>query len=326
MQNAAYVYSQVGNGARASELYRQYLDLDPANVPVRLKVAYDMAQAGLMKDAIDIIQTGLQFTENDVDLLQSLGDYALRYSTEDSAYVDVALQAYTRVLEIKGEATDLGIIENAIAAYTRAGRTAEAIAFSERALQSHADSPRLWSLYADALAREDRYAEGVRAMDRVVQLDPAYPNAYLKRGQLKLLSGDEAAALTDLNQAIQSGAVTSEDVFRLFWSQGHSLRSEGKYADAGPYFERALRFAPAGQRLEVEFWWAYTFFQLGEQLAKPEEATLNQLQRAQQSFTSAKDHFARAGSVRREIPQLAEATDRWLLNVEARIRQLSRGG
>ena len=59
LQNAAYIYSQKGEASKASELYKDYLELDPANVPVRLKVAYDLAQANLMAEAIEIIQAGL---------------------------------------------------------------------------------------------------------------------------------------------------------------------------------------------------------------------------------------------------------------------------
>jgi len=130
MQQAAYMYSLIGQAEKASDLYRQYLELDPGNVPVRLKVADDLQKAGLMAEAIEIIEAGLEFAPNDVDLLQFLGDYALNYSSEDSTYVDVALDAYQKILEIRGEETDQRIILNAIAAYTAAGRTEEAIAFA----------------------------------------------------------------------------------------------------------------------------------------------------------------------------------------------------
>jgi len=324
LQNAAYIYSQIGEAEKASELYRQYLELDPANVPVRLKVAYDMAQAGLMSEAIAIIQEGLEYSEENVDLLQSLGDYSLRYSDEDSTYVDIAVSAYEQVLTLKGEETDQAIIENALAAYTRANRSQEAIAFAERALESHSDSPRLWSLYADALGRDNRFADASAAMDRVIELDPSYPNAYLKRGQFKLQGGQDQAAMADFNLAIESGSSTASDVYRLFYSAAHVARNGHDFAEAVAYFERAGQFVPADQKQDLEFWWAYTYYQLGEDLAKPENAGLNQLQRAQQNFQAAQAHFNRAGSVRREIPQLKDATDRWLLNVDARIRQIQR--
>jgi tetratricopeptide (TPR) repeat protein len=324
LQNAAYIYSQTGEADKASELYRQYLELDPANVPVRLKVAYDMAQADLMAEAIAIIQEGLEFSEENVDLLQSLGDYSLRYSEEDSTYVDIALEAYEQVLALKGEETDQAIIENALAAYTRANRSQEAITFAERALESHSDSPRLWSLYADALGRDGRLADASAAMDRVVELDASYPNAYLKRGQFKLQGGQDQSAMSDFNLAIQSGSSTADDVYRLFYSTAHVARNDRDYGSAVGYFERASEYAPADRRQDLEFWWGYTFYQLGEALAQPEGANLNQLQRAQQNFQAAMTHFNRAGSVRREIPQLKDATDRWLLNVDARIRQIQR--
>ena len=324
LQNAAYIYSQKGDAEKASELYSDYLELDPANVPVRLKVAYDLAQAGLMVEAIDIIKTGLEFTPDDVSLLQSMGDYALRYSSEDPTYVEPALVAYERVLEIKGEETELPIIENALAAYTRADRTDEAIAFAELALESHSDSPRLWSLYADALGRNGRYADASAAMDQVLALDAAYPNGYLKRGQFKLENGDGDAAMADFDQAIASGTSTQDDVYLLFYSQAHGARNDNQYSDAVSYFENAARFAPADKKQDVEFWWGYTYYQLAEQIATPEDIGLSQLQRAERYFGAAKTHFQRAGSVRNEIPQLLDASDRWMMNVQARIKQIQR--
>ncbi len=324
LQNAAYIYSKKGDAEKASELYKDYLELDPANVPVRLKVAYDLAQAGLMVEAIDIIEAGLEFTPDDVDLLQSMGDYALRYSSEDPTYVEPALIAYEKVLEIKGEETELPIIENALAAYTRADRTDEAIAFAELALESHSDSPRLWSLYADALGRNGRYADASAAMDRVLELDAVYPNGYLKRGQFKLESGDRDAAMADFDQAIASGSSSRDDVYLLFYSQAHGARNDNQYSDAIGFFENAARFAPADKKQDVEFWWGYTYYQLAERIATPEDVGLSQLQRADRNFTAAKTHFQRAGSVRNEIPQLLEACDRWLMNVQARVKQIQR--
>ena len=325
LQNAAYIYSRNGEAEKAGELYKRYLEFDPGNVPVRLKVAYDLAQADLMAEAIEIIQEGLEYADSNVDLLQSLGDYALRYSSDDSTYVDVALDAYERVLEIKGEETDLSIVENALAAYTRADRTDEAIEFAEKALESHSDSPRLWSLYADALGRNERPSDAAIAMDRVLEIDGAYPNGYLKRGRFKLQAGDDAGGMADFDRAIESGSSTASDVFSLFWSEGHAARNGGDLAHAATFFGRAAKFAEAGQQAqELEFWWGYTFFQLGEAIAKNDGANLNQLKRAEDYFQSAQQHLRKAGGVRKEVPQIQEATGKWLLNVEARIKQLSR--
>ncbi len=325
LQNAAFMYSQAGDADKASELYQRYLEYDAGNVPVRIKVAYDLANAGLMVEAIEIIQAGLEIAERDVDLLQSLGDYSLRHSATDSTYVDIALEAYEQVLEIKGEETELGIVENALAAYTQANRTAEAIQFAELALQSHSESARLWSLYADALGRAERYADASAAMDRVVEIDPAYPAALLKRGSFKLQGGDEQGGLADFNLAIESGAATRDQVFNVFWGNAISARNSGDLTGSLGQFELAAQFAPTARRQEVEFWWGYTYYQIGEGLAEPEDAAVSRLQRARSDIELAQQHLQQAGSVRPEVPQLLEACERWLLNIDARIRRAERG-
>lgn len=325
MNNAAYVYTRVGRADRAGELYQQYLELDPGNVPVRLKVAYDLAQADLMEEAIEIIQDGIQYDSSNVDLLQALGDYSLRYSSVDSSYVPIALDAYEQVLEIKGEETDLSLVENALAAYTRSGQIREAIGFAQRALQAHPESARLWSLYADALAKAERFSDAVTAMDSVLALDESYSNGYLRRGRFKLEAGNEQAALADFRKAIDSGTSNPEDVFRFFWAEAHSTRDNGQLAQAVNYFEKAAEFAQSNdQKREVEFWWGYTYYQMAEKIAEVEEANLSQLQRAQSLFQSAQAHFQSAGDVRKEVSQFRDATQKWLLNIEARIKRASR--
>jgi tetratricopeptide (TPR) repeat protein len=326
MQQAAWLYSKMGRADKATELYKQYLELDPGNVPVRLKVAYDLANADLMPEAIEIIQGGLEYAENDTTLLQSLGDYALQYSSQDSTYVDVALDAYKKVLELKGAQTDVALIENAIAAYTKADKPQEAVQFAEQALESHSDSPRLWSLYADALGRMERYSEAAAAMDSVIALEESYQHAYLKRGRFKLQAGNEDAALADFQKAIQVGSSTESDVFTLLWAEAIQNRNNGDYTKALPFFEKAAEYAPADKRQELQFWWGYTNYQLGEKLANPQDAGINQLQRAQSQFQAALQHLNQAGQVKKEIPQLKDAAQKWLLNIEARIKQLSRGG
>jgi tetratricopeptide (TPR) repeat protein len=325
LQNAAFMYSQSGNAEKASELYRRYLEYDAGNVPVRIKVAYDLANAGLMPEAIAIIQAGLDIAENDVDLLQSLGDYALRYSATDSSYLGIATEAYERVLAIKGEEADSLTIFNALAAYTQANRTAEAIAFAEQALQSHSQNAKLWSLYADALVRAERYADAIAAMDSVVELDPAYPAALLKRGSFKLQGGDEQGGLADFNLAIERGDATREQVFNVFWSGAISARNSGDLTGSLSNFEHAAQFAPAARRQEVQFWWGYTYYQIAERLAG-DDATVPQLQRARSNIESAQQHLQQAGSAHRQIPQLLDACDTWLLNIDARIRRAQRGG
>lgn len=326
MNNAAYVYTRVGEAERASELYQQYLELDPGNIPVRIKVAYDLAQADLMQEAIEVLQAGLQYDSSNVDLLQTLGDYALRTSSEDSSLVTVALNAYEQVLEIKGEETDLSVVENALAAYTRSGRSGEAIDFAEKALAVHPESPRLWSLYADALAKADRYSDAVSAMDSVIALDQAYSNGYLRRGRFKLEAGDEPAALNDFRQAIESGTSSPGDVFNFFWGQAHAARENGNLNRAVNHFAHSSEFAQADEQArEVEFWWGYTLFQMAERLAEQqEEASLSQLQQAQRYFQQAQEHFQKAGDVRKEAGQFRDATQKWLLNVEALIKRASR--
>lgn len=328
MLNLAWLFTQIGNADRASDLYKQYLELDPGNVPVRLQVAYDLAQAGLMPEAIEIIQAGLEFAENDTTLLQSLGDYSLQYSGEDSTYIDVAIEAYERVLELKGAQTDLSVIENVIAANNRAGRPADAVQFAERALESRSDSPRLWSLYADALAQLNRYNDAAAAMDSVVALDATYGHAFLRRGRFKLKAGNEQAAMADLRQAIETGTSTEQDVFNLLWSEAIATRNNAnnprRYVESLPLFEKAAQFAPADQRQEVHFWWGYTHYQLGEQLADPQDVGINQLQQAKANFEAAIRNFDQAGNVRREVAQLRDGADKWMLNVDARIKQLQR--
>jgi hypothetical protein len=136
-----------------------------------------------------------------------------------------------------------------------------------------------------------------------------------------------STALGDFRHAIESGSSTPQDVFRLFWAEAHTAREQRDLASAAKYFSNASEFAQEGeQQREVQFWWGYTFYQLGEGIAERENVGLDQLRQAQNYFQSAQKHFQRAGDVRQEAAQLRDGTDKWLLNLEARIKRATRSG
>ncbi len=67
---------------RPGAYYQQYLMLNPANAGVRMRVAYELAQAGDPLGAMQFIEVGLEVDPENVDLLKQHGGFAFTAGAE----------------------------------------------------------------------------------------------------------------------------------------------------------------------------------------------------------------------------------------------------
>ncbi|MEJ2343609.1 MAG: hypothetical protein P8Y10_15590, partial [Gemmatimonadales bacterium] len=213
MQALEFADVKLGNTETAMEHYLEFLNFKPGAEDVRLTVAYNLGQAEAYAEAIALLQEGIAEDSTSVALWKYLGDMALKQATEsgesgesataqtsgvvDEAAARVAVDAYEHLLVLQGDSIEVGTLKNTIAAYMALDEIDAAIDFSDRALKQVPDSASLWSVRADALARAQRFSDAIEAMNQVIALDPAYPNAQLRRGMFKLRAGDESGAVSD---------------------------------------------------------------------------------------------------------------------------------
>lgn len=338
----AYVNAQMGDMDRAVELYREYLNFNPSDASVRMTVAFELAQAGGEDEAIDLLQEGVAIDSANAELWEFLGNVALKKGTtaaEDAAEdagaiadeeaVRLAVEAYDHVLDLKGEDMNPEILRNVIAANLELGDYDAALTFADRAQALMPEDAGLWSIRSDIYGRMERYGDAVAALDRALELDPAYPNAYLRRGFLKLRSGESQGGTADLRTALDQGADV-EVVSGQLLARGYSdFFKNGQYDEALAMFEVGTSVATAGRvRDQLYFFTAYGYYQQGVAIDGSNEATeaCQPARRALSRFQQVLPNLDRAGSEQPQSQaQIRESTDVYIYRQEQIIRKNCRG-
>ena len=337
LQSLAYTEAQLGNTERATELYREYLNFSPDDADVRLKVAFDLAQAGGHEEAILLLEEGIARDSSNAELWEFLGTVSLNHGTasaegeseasianEDA--VRKAVMAYEMTLELKGDDIDPEILTNVIAAYLELGDYDSALAFNDRALEIKGQDAGLWSQRADIYNRMENFVQAIASIDQVLEIETAYPNALLRRGMYKLQAGEPDAAVDDFRRAVDEQGTDPNLVAGQMLARGHrDYFQQGDYAQAIAMFETGADFATDAEiSQQLYFFTAYGYFQQGVQIDQANEAAedCSPARRALSRFQQVMPNLNRAGSVQPNAQQqLTESTDVYVYRQEQIIRK-----
>jgi len=336
LQSLAFTEAKLGNTERATELYREYLNFNPGDASVRMKVAFDLATAGALDPAIALLEDGVEVDPSNPDLWQYLGDFSLQKGTAagaeqgaeatitDVASVERAVEAYERVFELRGEETKPDLFRNVIAAHLALGDCAEAQQFANRALGATPNDAQLWSVSADVFNKCERPAEAVTAMDKVLSIDPEYPNAYAKRGFFKLAAGQSEDAISDLRRAVEEGTDPDVVAQQMLGRGYNGPFKEGNYDEAIRMFQVGTEFAKPGRtRDQLYFFTAYGYFQQGVAIDAANDAeACDPARRALSRFEQVIPNLNRAGDEQPKAQSdIRENTDVYLYRQQQIIRK-----
>jgi tetratricopeptide (TPR) repeat protein len=333
----AYVNAQLGDMDRAVELYREYLNFNPGDASVRMTVAFELAQAGGEDEAIALLQEGIAIDSTNAELWEFLGNVALKKGTTatddaadtgaiaDEESVRLAVDAYNHVLELKGEDMNPEILRNVIAANLELGDYDAALTFADRAQALMPEDAGLWSIRSDIYGRMERFDDAVASLDRALELDPAYPNAYLRRGFLKLRAGDSQGGTADLRTAVDQGAEVEVVTGQLLARGYNDFFKNGQYDEALAMFEVGTSLASAGRvRDQLYFFTAYGYYQQGVAIDGANEVNeaCQPARRALQKFQQVLPNLDRAGAEQPQSQaQIRESTDVYIYRQEQIIRK-----
>ncbi len=293
LQLAGSISAKEGDGDQALSYYSKYLELNPGNVSVRTKIAYDLAQAGDPNGAMQLIQAGLDVDPDNVDLEEQYGGYAFA-----EGYFRKAIDAYKKVVSSMGADTPVALLTNIVAAYIQLDEVAEAIAMAEEALGTHPEADALWSIYADALQRAGKIDEANRALDRVEEINPSYPNVGLRQGQWLIQAGRIQDAVAVLKGAVDGGPEQADVAARLIFADayGNGIQKERwRYAVDGISAARELPGLTSGMMSQLDFWHGYALYTSAVKEQEPNtlptaKATLPKFEKAVELFRQGKEY------------------------------------
>ena len=314
LQLAAYIATTEGQQDKGREYYGRYLELNPGNAAIRMRIAYEQAQAGDPVGAMDFIQVGLDVDAENVDLWEQYGGFAFRaagdaqqmaalsasddagVSPEAQEYYRQAINAYEKVFEGKGAETPVGHMRSILAAYIQLEELDAAIEFGGQALQTHGEEDVLWSFYADALQRTGRLDEAIAALDRVREINPAHPSASLRQGNWLIEAGRLEDAVMVLKDAVTSNPAQAEQAARMIFNDAYQKgyqQKEYAYAIAGMTMAKELSGLSGGLTSQLNFWHGFSIYQAA--VAEQEPQTIGSAQSTLPKFQEAMGLLGQSG-------------------------------
>ena len=344
LQLAGYVAAVEGLEDEALAYYNRYLALNPGSAAVRMKIAYELAQAGDPAGAAQLIEVGLDKDPDNIDLWEQLGGFAFAagqkindesLASESDAgslapgavvYYRKAIDAYRRVYAEKGAETPASELRSIVAALVQLGEFQEAVTMAEEVVQTHADDPGLWSTYGDALQRAGRLADAIRALERVRTLDPGYKALDLRQAKWLIDAGRVAEgidvlkglAIADPSQADAAGRLVLADAYAKGVQPKKWSVSEGSLTAA-----RSIPNLSTEMKQQIDFWLGWSIFQ--DAVTRQEARTLETAQATLPRFLRARDLFANAGgypaTVKVDMAQLTQNVNTFIEIQESIIKR-----
>lgn len=306
LELAGYMSALRDDDDSAREYYGRYLELNPANAAVRMRIAYDLARAGDPVGGMQLIRVGLDVDAENVDLWEQYGGFAFSaalnaeqeaaldaqngggVSPEAQGYYREAINAYEKVFEGKGVETPVGHLRNIMAAYIQLGEIASAVEVGGRVLQTHAQEDVLWSIYADALQRNDQLDYAITALDRVREINPSHPSATLRQGNWLIQAGRIEDAVAVLKEAAADNPGRAEQAARLIFNDAYQKgyqQDDFQYAIMGMAAAKELPDLSESMVSQLNFWHGFSVYKAAVEEQAPQtlptaQATLPKFQEA----------------------------------------------
>jgi tetratricopeptide (TPR) repeat protein len=304
MQNAGYISALLNRPDDARAYYRQYLELNPANAQVRMRVAYELAQAGDALGAMQLVEAGMEIDSDNAELLKQHGSFAFAagadagqgYQELPQEAIDLyrkALSSLERVYALEGADMSVNYLLNMVRAHIALGEFGVAADMARRILETHPEEAAIWSYYADALQRNGEVDEAIRALEHVKQISPDYGNVAARQGNWLLREGRVDEAMPRLQEAVQRGEQTADAVANLVFAHGYErgIRTEN-WNYAVQVLRQAKQFGVSEQEEQrINFFFGFAILRSAIQQQEPAtlesaQATLPRFQEAQRLLQS----------------------------------------
>jgi tetratricopeptide (TPR) repeat protein len=344
LQAAGVLATQMGDEERGRGYFRRYLEVNPGNVGIRLRIASEMAEAGDPAGAIEFIAPGLEAEPNNPDLLLLSGSFAFMAAVEaqqeqpagpDGALPPEAaefyrqgIQAFEQLREIQGDAMSPDQLQNIALGYFALRDLPAAISLTEEILQANPNDIRLLNAYADALQRAGRQEEAYAALDRLIAAQPANESAYVRKATWLIAERrleDAAAALRPMATDQAKADNAANIIFNEAYTNGFQ-REDWAYSIRGMTAAKGIPNISSSMQEQLNFWHGFSVFQRTRPLIPAEgQPTLEQVRQAQPGFQETKELFNRAGGYPQranvDMATLMSGVDQYLEICEIIIRR-----
>lgn len=333
LQLAGVVSIAAGDPVGGREYFKKYLEVNPEADQLRLKLAYDMAQAGDPEGAMQFVKVGLDATPNNADLLTYYAGYGVAAANkraeaaqksdagaglppEAQALYREVINALNKVVEIKGDQTGVSELRSLVASYLALGDATTAEAAARKALAGHGDDALLHAQLADALQRQGKVDDAIVEMNAVEKIQPDYPNLRLRTGNWLLQSGRVDDAVAEFKKGVAKG-MDPNMAANLIYSDAanNGVRKENwGYALKGIMAAKSIEGLSGETRSNLDFWHGWTIYHQAMIAEKPQnlasaKQTLPMFEQSKALFTSGRPAAAKLGV---NLQQIMDAVDTYI--------------
>jgi len=321
LNTAGYAAAMAGESAKAHEYYSQYLMFQPANVAVRLSIAYELAVEGQdPQGGMKLIAEGIAIEPDNVELLKTYASYAFyagrqiaeadgtwdegELSEESRTLLREALEGYAKVMGMDADAVDPATMLNLTIARVKMADYEGALEQTEEALRRNPQAFRFIDLRAGIFTRQGRHAEALTELDQVRRIAPdSVPGLQRRRGQRLMALNRAPEAVDAFREAIAAGQVDPGVVASMLLADGFERGINQKDYDYGVEMfslAEALDIDEATEK-RILFFKGYALYLKGVELQKPDtpaaaQAAMPFLRQARTALLAAGDHAEEGGS------------------------------
>jgi tetratricopeptide (TPR) repeat protein len=249
----------------SQKYFHEYLALNPGNEEVRLSIATRLANAGDPEGALKLVSE-VANADASATVHEYAGHFAINaalkkkdstgpgadsVSPETMELFRTAARHYEVVLT-KADSVAPDVQQRLIIAYSETGQSAKALAAAERATAALPSNADIWFAYAQALRQAERVDEALKALDRVLQINPQFANVNRTRALMLMDAGRVQDAVAAIKSAAAGGEIDQsivENLSQQISAAGLKLVQAGKHEQAAAYFRSARDIGKADRSI-----------------------------------------------------------------------------
>jgi tetratricopeptide (TPR) repeat protein len=333
LQMAGLVSIELNDPVAGRDYFKKYLEVNPEADAVRLKIAYDIAQAGDPEGAMQFVKVGLDASPDNADLLEYYAGYGIAAANkraeaqsgdagaglpaEAQALYREVINALNKVVEIRGDKVGVGQMRSLVVSHLALGDAVTAETAARKGITLFPQEVLLHAQLADALQRQGKIDEAIASMDRVEQIQADYPNLRIRTGNWLIAAGRLDDAVAEFKKGVGKGTDPNLAA-RLIYADAVSKGIRATPPN-WPYALRGLVAAKsfdvnAETKTELDFWHGWSIYHQAMALEKPQNLqsatqTKPMFEQAKALFTAGRGYAAKAGV---NIQQIMDAVDTYI--------------
>ncbi len=350
LESAGWLAAQLGESEKSFEYYSRYLEMNPGNVNVRIRIAFELGQAGDAYGALQLLEAGFEQEPDNVELHEQYGALAFRaaldrqgtqpQAQDSDATLDPevarlyreAINSLGVVIEARGAETRASYITTSMRALVQLGELDEAIAMGQRGAEYFPEEAQIHTVMAEAYNRKNDARGAVAAMERALEINPELPDGRFRIGTFLLRAGQVDDAIAAFRRAEEARERPSDQLATQIFGHAFNthVQNQSNLPEGIRLFEVAKQFNISEElRSQINFFHGFALLTRGRLLYEANPTSLETARQILPMFQEA-GRLLRAGEQYGRQYQASayannlDAVAQFIDVAEATIRRLSR--